>query len=169
MYFLIYLSLYNSLLYVWGWLALVSSHCHLWRVEQGDDAAWHWKAKRCSICSDAAIVPFCCQKAKLSIYLSIFIATLTYGYKLTTKRTRVRKHRLKWVSSLRRHTVGALSRATAGRGGSGISFDCLLVASQERCSGHGRGTQKNSGHTKGTASLWWPRNALGACKVSWRR
>ncbi|TWW81034.1 R2DM Retrovirus-related Pol polyprotein from type II retrotransposable element [Takifugu flavidus] len=133
------------------------------------------------------------RKAKLSIYRSIFVPTLTYGHELwvMTERTRSRVQAAE-MSFLRR--VAGLSlrdrvRSSAIREELGVELLLLRVersqmgwlghlvrmppdASLVRCSGHvppvgdPRG---DPGHVGETMSLDWPGNAWGSLRMSWRR
>ncbi|KAK7884420.1 hypothetical protein WMY93_027543 [Mugilogobius chulae] len=133
------------------------------------------------------------QKAKLSIYRSIYVPTLTYGHELwvMTERTRSRIQAVK-MSFLRRVAGRSLRdrvRSSATREELGVEPllhhiergqlrwlghlyrmppGRLLV----RCSGHvplGGGQEEDPGHAGETMSLDCPGNASGSSRKSWRR
>lgn len=118
----------------------------LWRDEQEDDGAWH-RQGRCGVCSDAVAVPFCCQKATPFTCRSTFLPSLMV---MMTERTRVRKQLAQPEQQGEgfSYSLGASGRAAAplhrgaGWGVSDISFDCLLDASRQTCSGHGEAHRK---------------------------
>ncbi|TWW69735.1 hypothetical protein D4764_18G0005410 [Takifugu flavidus] len=133
------------------------------------------------------------RKAKLSIYRSIFVPTLTYGHELwvMTERTRSRVQAAE-MSFLRR--VAGLSlrdrvRSSAIR--EELRVESLLLRverSQMGWLGHlvrmppgrlpgevfracpsGRRPRGDPGHVGETMSLDWPGNAWGSLRMSWRR
>ncbi|TWW64273.1 hypothetical protein D4764_03G0012810 [Takifugu flavidus] len=133
------------------------------------------------------------RKAKLSIYRSIFVPTLTYGHELwvMTERTRSRVQAAR-MSFLRR--VAGLSlrdrvRSSAIREELGVEPLLLRVErSQMRWLGHlvrmppgrlpgevfracpsGRRPPEDPGHVGDTMSLDWSGNAWGSLRMSWRR
>ena len=144
-----------------------------------------------SLCRTVVMKRELSQKAKLSIYLSIFIPTLTYGHEgwVMTERTRSRKQSAE-MGFLRR--VAGISlmdrvRSSVIREGLGVEplllciersqlrwfwhlVRCYMVASLWRCSryvqlGGGHGVDQGSGG--GTISPHWPGNALGSPSQSW--
>ena len=133
------------------------------------------------------------RKAKLLIYQSIYVPTLTYGHELwvVTERTRSRVQAAE-MSFLRR--VAGLSLRDRVRSSVireeirveplllhiersqlrwlGHLVRSLLDASLVRCSGHvppGGGPGEDPGHAGGTMSLGWPGNALGSPWKTWRK
>ncbi|TWW80944.1 hypothetical protein D4764_01G0007590 [Takifugu flavidus] len=133
------------------------------------------------------------RKAKLSIYRSIFVPTLTYGHELwvMTERTRSRVQAAE-MSFLRR--VAGLSlrdrvRSSAIREELGVESLLLRVErSQMGWLGHlvrmppgrlpgevfracpsRRRPPGDPGHVGETMSLDWPGNAWGSLRMSWRR
>ncbi|TWW73429.1 hypothetical protein D4764_15G0008230 [Takifugu flavidus] len=133
------------------------------------------------------------RKAKLSIYRSIFVPTLTYGHELwvMTERTRSRVQAAE-MSFLRR--VAGLSlrdrvRSSAIREELGVESLLLRVErSQMGWLGHlvrmppgrlpgevfracpsGKRPRGDPGHVGETMSLDWPGNAWGSLRMSWRR
>ena len=125
------------------------------------------------------------RKAKLSIYRSIYVPTLTYGHELwvVTERTRSRIQAVE-MSFLRRVAGRSLRdrvRSSVTREELGVEplllhversqlrlghlFRSLLDASLGRCSGHvppGGGPGEDPGHAGETMSLGWPGNASGS-------
>ncbi|TWW71088.1 hypothetical protein D4764_17G0005710 [Takifugu flavidus] len=132
------------------------------------------------------------RKAKLSIYQSIFVPTLTYGHELCvmTERTRSRVQ-VAEMSFL--HRVAGLSlrdrvRGSAIREELGVELLLFRVERSQmrwlghlvrmlpgrlvRCSGHVspvRDPWEDPGHVGETMSLNWPGNAWGSPRMSWKK
>ncbi|KAI3352201.1 hypothetical protein L3Q82_005168 [Scortum barcoo] len=134
------------------------------------------------------------RKAKLSIYRSIYVPTLTYGHELwvMTERTRSRIQAAE-MSFLRRVAGRSLRdrvRSSVTREELGVEPLLLRIErSQLRWLGHlfrmppgrlprevfqacpppGGGLREDPGHAGETMSLGWPGNASGSPRKSWRK
>ncbi|KAI3361166.1 hypothetical protein L3Q82_012910, partial [Scortum barcoo] len=92
------------------------------------------------------------RKAKLSIYRSIYVPTLTYGHELWKPLLlRIERSQLRWLGHLFRMPPGRLPREV---------FQACPT---------GRRPVEDPGHAGETMSLGWPGNALGSPRKSWRK
>ncbi|KAK3520189.1 hypothetical protein QTP70_017925 [Hemibagrus guttatus] len=131
-------------------------------------------------------------KAKLSIYQSIYVPTLTYGHELWVMTERIRSRIQEAEMSFLRRVVG---RSLRDRVRSSVTREELGVQplflhierGQLRWLGHlfrmppgrlpgevfwacpGRGPGEDPGHAGETMSLGWPGNASGSFRKSWRK
>ena len=131
------------------------------------------------------------RKARLSIYQSIYVPTLTYGHELwvMTERTRSRIQAAEMSFLLRVAGRSLRDRVRSSVTREELGVEPLLLhvqRSQLRWLGHlfwmppgrlpgevvqapGGGLGVDPGHAGGTMSLGWPGNASGSHRKSWRR
>uniref|UniRef100_A0A8D0CHB3 Reverse transcriptase domain-containing protein n=1 Tax=Scleropages formosus TaxID=113540 RepID=A0A8D0CHB3_SCLFO len=134
------------------------------------------------------------RKAKLSIYRSIYVPTLTYGHELwimtERMRSRIQAAEMSFLRRVAGRTLRDRVRSSVTREELGVEplllriersqlrwlghlgSGCLLDASLGRCSGLvplGGGLGADPGHVGETMSPGWPGNALGFPQRNWRR
>uniref|UniRef100_A0A8C9WAJ3 Reverse transcriptase domain-containing protein n=1 Tax=Scleropages formosus TaxID=113540 RepID=A0A8C9WAJ3_SCLFO len=120
------------------------------------------------------------RKAKLSIYRSIYVPTLTYGHELwimtERMRSRIQAAEMSFLRRVAGRTLRDRVRSSVTREELGVEplllRRCLLDASLGRCSGLvplGGGLGADPGHVGKTTSPGWPGNALGFPQRNWRR
>ncbi|XP_076876507.1 uncharacterized protein LOC143525918 [Brachyhypopomus gauderio] len=106
------------------------------------------------------------QKAKLSIYRSIYVPTLTYGHELwvMTERTRswIQAAEMSFLHRVAGRTLRDRVRSAVTREELGVEPLLLHIErSQLRWLGHlGGGPEEDPGHVGETMSLDWPGNVL---------